>query len=321
MRSLDEIAPKLDVNAAHDRDPTAWVLNLDAEEELAAGRRYQPTRQLAAIVARQARRLVDEASALASFVRPGDLIVDEHTAPGAARGLRGRAWCPTPRAVALLERAGATIDAGPTLDVLRTVNARDFTARLRPQLRGEDFAKTVVHDLDAALEHLARPAPLGWLVRRTFGAAGRGRMRLGARPVEHELKWLTASLAKGPVVIEPWVDVVQEITVSGAVDARGAVTVTAPCFQAVDGAGAWNATVRAGAGEVARDHDALLLDACQRVGDALAAAHYAGPFGIDAFRYRSEPGAAVRLNALSEINARLTMDWGVAFQGSATDAR
>jgi len=307
-----------------DQRPVAWVLNLDAEEELAGGRRYQPTRRLAALVARQARRLVDDADGLASFVRPGDLVIDEHTPKGAARGMEGRAWCPTPRALALLERAGATVGATPGVEVLRRVNARPFTAELRPTLDGPDFAKSIVHDLDAALAHLERPAPLGWLVRRTFGAAGRGRMRLGARPTEHELKWLTASVAAGPLVIEPWVEVAQEITVTGSVDANGRVAVTAPCFQAVDRAGAWSETVRAHAGEVARDEDALLLGACQRVGEALAAAAYHGPFGIDAFRYRAEPGAPVRLNALSEINARLTMDRGVAFDGDgerAHDAR
>ena len=58
--------------------------------------------------------------------------------------------------------------------------------------------------------------------------------------------------------------------------------------------------------------DSRLEEAAARAGEALARAGYHGPFGIDAFRYRSAPGAPERLNPLSEINARFTMDWSTA---------
>ncbi|MDA0947010.1 MAG: hypothetical protein O2799_00740, partial [Planctomycetota bacterium] len=60
------------------------------------------------------------------------------------------------------------------------------------------LSKVTAHSLDEVLESLARPAELGWLVRRTFGAAGRGRRRIAAgRPSALEQAWLEASLREG----------------------------------------------------------------------------------------------------------------------------
>ena len=53
--------------------------------------------------------------------------------------------------------------------------------------------------------------------------------------------------------------------------------------------------------------DVRLEAAAAAAGYALARAGYFGPFGIDAFRHRTDRGEV--LNALSEINARFTMDW------------
>ncbi|QDU66829.1 hypothetical protein Pla86_19040 [Planctomycetes bacterium Pla86] len=287
----------------------AWVLNFDAEEELAVPRRYQPTAAMLAVLARQRARLVEESARGRSFLAPGDLIVDERTPPGAAAGLEGRAWCPTPRAVGLLERAGATPRGVLDVDVLRRVNARPFAAELRERLEGPAFEKRIASDLDEALSLVARPAALGWLVRRTFGAAGRGRRRLAAGRVEGpDRAWLAASLARGPVVVEPWADVVEELTVCGAVTASGNVQVLTPGFQLTTRQGAWTRTDAADPNHLGRADDSTVLAACNEVGRALAAAGYRGPFGIDAFRHRPAPGAAPHLNVLSEINARLTMD-------------
>ncbi|MDF1800175.1 MAG: hypothetical protein P1V81_13430 [Planctomycetota bacterium] len=181
------------------------------------------------------------------------------------------------------------------------------------------FAKHVALDLEATLECLAAPAPLGWLVRRTFGAAGRGRRRLkSGRPTAAELAWLVASLAKGPLVIEPWVEVTTEFTRSGLVREDGSVDLSAPCFQETTATGAWSRTERAGAGEVTRADDEELSRAVEAAGLALASAGYHGPFGIDAFRYRdpTAPGRTI-LNPMSEINARYTMDWALAMDPSA----
>jgi hypothetical protein len=299
--------------------PIAWVLNLDAEEEFAARQHYTPTQRFAAIVAEQRGRLVAGdpraagVPAGAQLVQPGDLVVDEHTPAGAARGFEGRAWSPTPRALALLERAGADIGWRVPLDVLRTVNARGFASDVRAPLALDAFAKDAACDIETLLAIVARPSADGWLVRRTFGAAGRGRRRVpSGAPDEPTRAWMLASLAKGPLVVEPWVTVLREATVSGLVGADGSVRVAAPCFQRTTKQGAWLFTDRANAGELERRDDARLVEAAEHAGAALAAAKYTGPFGIDAFQYRGSNGRVV-LTPLSEINARVTMDWAVAF--------
>jgi hypothetical protein len=289
------------------------VLNLDAEHELEAPGRYAPTARLREIVARQSGRMVGP------LVAPHDVVVTEEALAAdeelreRVRGLEGRAWSPTPRALALLARSGARVQPAPSLAALRAVNARPFAALVRAPLAGASFAKHVAADRAAVLARLAEPAPLGWLVRRTFGAAGRGRRRIAAgRPSAAEAAWIEASLRLGPLVIEPWVEVLREHTRSGWVGADGAVRISPPCFQRVDAHGAWTDTERAALDLLAADDDARLEEACAAAGAALAAAGYFGPYGIDAYHHRALDGAGVVLNPLSEINARFTMDWATA---------
>ncbi|TAJ21673.1 MAG: hypothetical protein EPO68_04300 [Planctomycetota bacterium] len=290
----------------------AWVLNLDAEHELEAPRHYEPTRHLKSIVQRERVRL------LGALVRPQDVLVTEEALRerGAelARGLAGHAWSPTPRALRLLRAAGAIPVDVPTLEVLREVNARPFAASVREPLQLASFDKRVVATLDEGLVQLARPAPHGWLVRRSFGAAGRGRRRIASgRPDAGELAWLVASLRRGPLVVEPWVEIVREHTRSGWITREGAVSISAPCFQAVDEHGAWTRTELAELDALARDDDRRLEEAMEVVGRALAARGYFGAFGVDAYRHRALDGSGrTVLNPLSEINARYTMDWALA---------
>lgn len=306
----------------------AWVLNLDAEHELEAANRYQPTAHLRAIVARERRKL------FATLVAPGDLVLDTEdptrievvTDRGEARPasktdleharvadeLEGVAWSPTPRALARLASAGALSASVPNLSVLRRVNARPFATAVRATLENGSFEKYVVVDLDGVLALLARSSLHGWLVRRTFGAAGRGRRRIASgRLDEGERLWLIASLRRGPLVVEPWVEIVREHTRSAFVGRDGVITISPPCFQETRD-GSWTRTELAQRGDVERDDDARLASAVERAGQALARAGYFGPFGIDAFHHRSLDGSGVVLNPLSEINARFTMDWAEA---------
>ncbi len=299
-----------------ERPARAWVLNLDAEHELEGGRRYAPTRRLRALVERERERLIG------ALVAPGDIVLDrDPDAEELARGRVGLAWSPTPRALARLAAAGARVAAAPEVEVLRRVNARPFAAALRAPLAGASFAKHVAATLEEALERLARPAPDGWLVRRAFGAAGRGRRRIAAgRPSAAELAWLRASLRRGPLTLEPWVRVTREMTRSAWVDAAGRLEIAPPCFQTTTAEGAWTATAPSARGEVDRADDAVLQRTVETVGRALHAAGYAGPFGIDAYRHRL--GDREVLNPLSEINARFTMDWttGLAARHGAAGA-
>jgi len=292
------------------RPPVAWVLNLDAENELESGKRYTPTKRLLSIVSYRRSDL------LGTLVEEDDVVLDAEPSPndGRACGLPGLAWSPTPRALARLRAAGAIPVPAPAFEVLAAVNARAFAVRVRAPLAADSFQKDVVWTLDEVLERLAHPTPDGWLVRRPFGAAGRGRRRIAAgAPDEAERAWIAAGLRRGALVVEPWVEVTREYTRSAWLDRDGLVHISPPCFQATTAQGAWTRTEAASAGEVDREDDARLQEMVERVGAALFEAGYVGPFGIDAYRHRVPGGSGAPdvLNPLSEINARLTMDWAI----------
>ena len=283
------------------------MLNLDAEHELEAGARYTPTRHLARLVARERRRL------LGTLVGPEDIVLDEQLreTDALAHGRVGCAWSPTPRALARLAAAGAQLPAAPDVEVLRTVNARAFATAVRAPLAEASFKKHLADSLERVLALLARPAPDGWLVRRPFGAAGRGRRRIAAgRPDPADHAWLVAGLRRGPLLVEPWVQVRREYTRCGWVGVDAEVLIAPPYFQSTTAQGAWTNSAEARIREVGAVDDRMLEETVARAGAALAHAGYFGPFGIDAFRYLDAQGRE-RLNPLSEINARYTMDWSL----------
>ncbi len=291
------------------RPRLAWVLNLDAEHELEHGRTFTPLNHVRVLVARESRRLIG------SLVAEHDVVLDESDRTSGARradGLPGLCWSPTPRALALLRSAGAVPLPTAGIEALRAVNARPFAAALRAEHAPQSFEKYVIATLEDALAQLSRPATLGWLVRRSFGAAGRGRRRIASgAPDAGEFAWLVASLRSGPLVIEPWVEITREFTRSGWVTPAGEVSLSAPCLQAVSTSGAWTATERDEEHLTRRSEDEQLAAMFERAGRALAANGYFGPFGIDGYRHRTADGREA-LNPLSEINARFTMDWATA---------
>ena len=292
-------------------DPVVWILNLDAELELGARGSYAPSARVRAIVDHQAARLIGPTSAVP--FRSQDIVLRAGQAPDPrAAGRQAVAWCPTPRALASLHQAQARPLEAPSLDTLRKVNARDFARSVRLDLLREQptgtFGKDIAATLEEVLPLIARPAPAGWLVRRPFGAAGRGRRRLYAgQPTLEEMAWLRAGLWLGPLVVEPFVEVMQEFTRSGFVRRDGSIAIAGPALQATDGSGAWTGSQVASSQDLKPNVDRSLASACQAAGEALARAGYCGPFGIDAFLHRS--AGKLILNPLSEINARLTMDW------------
>jgi len=291
--------------------PLAWVLNLDAENELEVAGSYTPSRHMQAIVERESRRLFE------TLVAPGDVVLgtgrDED-----ARGRPGICWSPTRSGLERLRRAGATPVETPDEAVVRRVNTRAFATRVRATLDGNKaFVKELVLELDTALALLSRPTPSGsWLVRRNFGASGRGRRRIRVgSPDAVERAWLMKHLKSAPLVIEPWVSITREHTRSGWVEPNGSVHAAGPCYQATTREGAWKLTEAVDPSGVDRKEDLELEAAFHEGGLALAREGYFGPFGIDAFRYRTgEAGSPEVLNPLSEINARFTMDWTLGME-------
>lgn len=285
-----------------------WVLNLDAETELETRGSFTPSVALQRTVAAQQRQLIG------TLLTPEDVLLtrenlQQHARKRDLEGLEGRAWCPTPSALDMLQSVGAIPGPTPSLSTLRQINARPFALEVRRNLIGDSFDKYIARNAEEVLQTLALPGPKNWLLRRSFGAAGRGRLKVAAgKPSTADLSWIEASLRSGPLTIEPWVEVVQEFTRSGWVSARGEVTLAPPCLQETDAAGAWVRSQAASPEVLPRTVDDRLQEAFEHAGRAIAEAGYHGAFGVDSYLHQTTSGQ-VALNVMSEINGRYTMDW------------
>lgn len=265
----------------------AWVLNLDADQELALGPAHTPSKSLQ-------RQLRTHAEALASTLPAGDVWVDQ----GDASGLPGRCWCPTPRALARLESAGAIPPDAPSFEVLRRVNGRSFAHGLHP-LDGE-------HRFTEEAEALTLLERGSWIVHREHTFAGRGHRFIEGPPSDAERAWIAKGLALGPLLVAPRLELQLEVALHGFVRAqgieRGVVTVQRT------GGIQWRQSVRAPEALSAGEQRAL-HQTFDHVAAALRKAGYSGPFGIDAFRHGSG------FHPLSEINARYSMGYAVGMGG------
>lgn len=269
----------------------AWVLNLDAELELGrAG--YQPR-------ARVLQQLEQYGAGARTLLGPNDVLAGPHVPDAAARV--GRAWCPTPRALAALVAAGVRPEPHPALEVLRRVNHRRFAHELGGGLPEQRY----VTDRAAVTAVLQRPGP--WLLKRPLSLAGRGQLRAYRALTEKEWTWVDASLVGDGLVIEPLVAPALEVSLHGFVWPSGARELGRPCVQEVSERGVFRGVRLAASGELTGAEEASLYEQGERVAQALHAAGYFGPFGIDAYRY--ERGFC----ALGEINARFTMGFATGF--------
>jgi len=271
----------------------AWVLNLDADLELAVPA-YTPRASIVRAMEEYVPRIA------ASLLGPDDVLVAEGAARD-ARGLVGRAFCPTMRALALLRAAGAEPEPHPSMDVLRRVNSRAFSAALGPTIEGGAF----VTDVASAEEVLRADPPIGdgWRLKRAFGMTGRGHRVVRALD-DADRAFIRASMAIGGLQIEPNVAIEEEYAIHGMITPDGELArIGHLVVQHCDARGAWLSSERAERPAVAT----RLEEEARRVARALADAGYFGPFGIDAFAH------ADGFSQRSEINARYTMGFGIGF--------
>jgi hypothetical protein len=279
-----------------------WLLNFDADDELARPVGYTPA---AAVLT----RFASLATRLLGLIPPGDAVLEEwNEKPEVPRGaFEGRAFCPTPRALRVLRGAGATLSEAPSLEILRRVNHRAFCSELGSFLPGARYVRNR-HDLGATLESRVGP----WVLKRAFGFAGRGRQRLRSNEVDASVEpFVRASIDSGEgLEVEPWVDRVLDVGLHGHISGSGRITMGDPTRQDVDDAGAWIESTPLVSGTLVSAELEALRNEGERTAEALFRAGYFGPFGIDAFRWKDETGR-LRFNPRSEINARYGMGWAI----------
>lgn len=279
----------------------AWLLNFDADEELARpeGPRRMPTS--AALAARLLRARV-------LLVPRSDCVL-----PSARTDIeRVLCWMPTRRALASVVRAGLPKPRAPSFEVLRMVNSRKFAAALGS---GPTGARWIGHLEE--LERSTRDAPGEWILRAAHGFAGRGRWAASTPLDDAALRFARAAFTRdGGLELAPRVTILGELALHGFVTQAGAVTLGVPTVSHVDAYGQWRRVSHAQ--DLSAIDTRALEAAAAETASALTAAGYFGPFGIDAFRYRGMHGAT-EFCARSEINARYTMAWGRGMRGRRID--
>ncbi|MBM4359179.1 MAG: hypothetical protein FJ096_13820 [Deltaproteobacteria bacterium] len=286
----------------------AWLLNFEVDREF-ANPGYTPSR---AVLART-RALP---SRLGGLVRPGDVVLDPEMPVAPAGITMARAWCPTPRALTRLARLGLRTPAAPSFEVLRHVNSRRFSADLGQTLPGACFVEDEA-SLRCAVDRELPAGARAWLLKSAWSTSGSGQRAVRAANLEPaDLAWARHRLGDG-LQVEPWMDRVADLAIHGHLAPSGLLSAGAPCVQQVGPSGAWLSSVRAEPGFLPLEEAVALHAELERVGRALAAAGYVGPFNVDAFRY--VVAGEAKLNVRCEINARYTMGWAAGMGDSRPD--
>lgn len=279
----------------------AWVLNLDAELELARGRPgYVPQRKLLA-------QLAEHGGGSRALLGPNDVWLDEPAAgTQPPRALVGRAWCPTPMAVASLRARGVEPEPYPDAAVLRRVNHRLFGHELGGGLPDQAYVRTREQLLERVAGYARR-----WLLKRPLSFAGRGQMRIIGPLTDKQWTWVDASLKRDGLLLEPLVEPTFEVSVHGFIWRDRRFELGRVCAQLVSQRGAFRGARSASPDELAPSEHAALRERAAAVAGALTTAGYFGPFGVDAYRYTLDGQSA--FCALGEINARYTLGFVTGF--------
>jgi hypothetical protein len=281
-----------------------WILNLDAELELARGRPgYVPQQKLL-------RQLAEHGGSSRALLGPNDVLLEPAASDLPTRvvpsKLLGRAWCPTPLALARLEQLGITPERHPTAEVLRRVNHRSFGHELGGGLPEQAYVQNR-EQLLARLADYARP----WLLKRPLGFAGRGQLRAIGPLSDKQWTWVDASLKRDGLLVEPLVTPTFEVSLHGFIWPSGRSELGRICTQLVSERGVFRGVRLALAGELTPNEQAALRERAEKVAAALLGAGYFGPFGIDGYRYMLDGTSA--FCALGEINARYTLGFVTGF--------
>ncbi len=273
-----------------------WVLNLDAEQELANPAGYVADSGLTA----KARKSLAgaKAQAQAKLLGPQDRVYEVGCS---ANGFEGRAWCPTPSALERLASAGARLAPAPALAVLQRVNDRAFSVALGLGLAGSAYFR----EREQLRLHLQGGEQ--WILKRAFGFAGRGQRAVQAQLTEADLSWISSSLKYGGIEAVPRVELRGEFSLHGVLHRGGRLECGRIARQCIAG-GAWVDSKPVGEAELKASERASFQAALKHVASALERSGYFGPFGVDAFRWLDAEGN-LNWNPCSEINARYSMGW------------
>ncbi len=279
-----------------------WILNLDAEYEMARPADYRRSVRLERAAEnglRLARRLLSDGDSEVSL---------SELASGVHAGRHAKAWCVTPSVIQACERGGVHLEQACSFEIVRAANDRQFCASLGQNLDDACFFTPETGALERILATLAS-SDRNWLAKRSFGVAGRGQRRIQGSSIETaDVDWLRASLRLGGVQVEPFLPLTAEFSVHCFLHEEREPSFGEACLEERDARGNFIGARTLQAGELLPRERTALTSELERVAEALQKIGYRGPFGIDAFRWENARGDS-EFRALSEVNARFTLAW------------
>ncbi|HEX2224088.1 MAG TPA: hypothetical protein VHN15_07765 [Thermoanaerobaculia bacterium] len=202
----------------------------------------------------------------------------------------------------------------PPPEVASAVHHRGFCLRVAESLGFALPGARMVASLADLETLLAAPgAPRSWVVKAPLSAAGRDRYvgREGVCLDDPAARRAVAGLFRrfGRLLFEPWMERTDDFGCAALLLPDGELRVVSFHRQLVDRRGQFLgielAASFAGLEGLSEEERGRMETALSGVAEALREAGYHGPFGIDAWQYRSANGSLV-LHPLGEINARMT---------------
>jgi hypothetical protein len=198
----------------------------------------------------------------------------------------------------------------PPPDVVAAVHHRAFALEIATELGCALPGARMVESI-AELDRVVASGPPAWVVKAPLSASGRSRFTERSGPAisgQKARRTLERLFERhGPLLFEPWMDRVEDFGVAILLTREDARIVSFH-RQIVDRKGQFAGIELPGrfeAIDLPAEERERLEEAVEGVAGALRRAGYAGPFGLDLWRYRGPDGAVV-LHPLGEINARMT---------------
>jgi hypothetical protein len=273
-----------------------WILNPDAELELARPEGYTTAKPAILAMARNADKFV-----WLTEIDPSFLV--EPISSG--RGEPALLWCPTPSAQKRALVAGFTIPEAPSLNVLQTANSKVNLLqaalpgpKLRAYVRTAEELTSICHQLDANEAVRAK---------RGFAFAGRNQRRLGRILRPDDQRYIADSLRTGGLLVESQQTIFREWSIHGVVWGGSAsfggkaafeLTLGRPCQLTLDEYGSVSRI------EASDGAPSVLPSFAEQAALWLFQVGYFGPFGLDVIE--GDHGLVA-----SDLNARFTLGWSI----------
>jgi len=300
-----------------------WVINPDAEQELLhhrlrPGSPYQAPASLYKAthdMSHKFRHLTEQDALIMADYSRGATLCD-------APPREVSCWCPTANLRQLVERCWGLTLRAPSMDVLAQCNDKllvsTFTSCLEERAPVQSVAELDALILerrwgsgDAQSKSVGDGARATVRLKRRFGQAGRGQRRVNEFLSADDRRFIKDSQKWGGLIVEPELDVVNNLSIHGVVSPAGLLT-GAPCSFQTDRFSSPNSTL-----VVVDESSSSRTDELRRVAEDVAATlehlGYFGPFGLDFIVTQ-----AGRL-ALVDINARFTLGFSTGL-GRQRDA-